>query len=95
KGDEELLELNGRKAWHFPQSEEGWYAGHYPANSAEAIAHLETLREKGGNFLLFPKSSFWWLEYYTEFYEYLNTKHERIWSDDCCLIFQLSSQSKR
>src|SRR5262249_15676275 len=44
KGDDELLELHNREAWHFPRAESGGaYAGCYPADSAEAIAHLEVL----------------------------------------------------
>src|SRR5712691_8361294 len=35
RGDPELLKLKGRHAWHFPQTEEGVYAGQNPANSQE------------------------------------------------------------
>ena len=31
-------------AWHFPQTADGVYAGHYPATGEAAIAHLESLR---------------------------------------------------
>ena len=31
KGDAELLKLDGRTAWHFPQTLEGVYAGAHPA----------------------------------------------------------------
>ena len=45
-GDDELLELGAsRRGWHFPQIEDGTYAGHHPGDSAEAIAHLEALRQ--------------------------------------------------
>jgi GT2 family glycosyltransferase len=40
KGDDKLLELDGLKGLHFPQTEDGCYAGHYPADSSNAIAHL-------------------------------------------------------
>ena len=47
-GDDELLELGAeRRGWHFPQMEDGTYAGHHPGDSAEAIAHLEALRDRG------------------------------------------------
>jgi hypothetical protein len=49
KGDDELLKLDGQRAWHFPQNEEGVYAGYYPADGAQAIAHLEELRKKGAS----------------------------------------------
>ncbi len=91
KGDEELLELGGgRRGWHFPQNEEGAYAGYYPADSAEAIAHLEGLRDKGAGFLLFPETAFWWLESYREFGEHLDSRYRRVWDDEAYVIYKLS-----
>jgi hypothetical protein len=90
KGDEELLELGGgRQGWHFPQDDEGAYAGHYPADSVGAISHLEELREKGAEFLLFPATAFWWLERYSEFGEHLDSHYRRVWEDKTFIIYQL------
>ncbi|HEX9868095.1 MAG TPA: glycosyltransferase [Candidatus Tectomicrobia bacterium] len=90
RGDDDLLELDGRRAWHFPQSEDGVYAGYYPADSAEAIAHLETLRAKGGDFLLFPSAAFWWLEHYAELKRHLESRHRVVVrQEDTCVIFAL------
>ena len=44
RGDEELISLEGRRGWHFPQSSGGAYAGHHLADSRAAIDHLEELR---------------------------------------------------
>ena len=55
-----------RRGWHFPQMEDGTYAGHHPGRSAEAMAHLEALREKGAAYSLFPQTAFWWLDFYEE-----------------------------
>src|SRR5207253_10034976 len=41
KGDDDLLQLDGRFGAHFPQVTGGVYAGHHPADSGEAIAELE------------------------------------------------------
>jgi ABC-type multidrug transport system fused ATPase/permease subunit/GT2 family glycosyltransferase/ubiquinone/menaquinone biosynthesis C-methylase UbiE len=91
KGDDELLQLDSRRAWHFPQAEDGVYAGHYPADSAQAIAHLEALRGRGGEFLLFPSTAFWWNEHYTEFRQYLEQRYRMIVrQEDTCIIFSLS-----
>ncbi len=38
KGDDALLMLGERRSEHLPQSEDGRYAGYYPANSEDAIA---------------------------------------------------------
>jgi glycosyltransferase involved in cell wall biosynthesis len=69
------------------------FSGYYPLDSSEAITGLETLREKGAEFLLFPRTAFWWLEHYPEFKLHLE-KHYRITADakatdDSCIIFDL------
>jgi glycosyltransferase involved in cell wall biosynthesis len=91
KGDNELLKLDGKRAWHFPQNEEGVYAGYHPADSAEAIAHLEELRARGGEFLLLPGTAFWWLEQYGEFGQHLDGRYRRVWDDELCIIYELSA----
>ena len=96
KGDDDLLALDGRSAAHFPQFG-GVYAGHHPADGAEAIAHLEALRgnEAGrAEFLLFPKTSLWWLEYYSDLRRYLDQHCSRAVSDeDTCVIYSLGGSS--
>jgi len=93
KGDKALLQLDGRKAWHFPQREDGVYASYYPANSATAIVHLEALREKGAEFLLLPQTAFWWLEHYQEFRQHLEDRYRSVPSgSDTCKIFALAQQ---
>jgi glycosyltransferase involved in cell wall biosynthesis len=92
KGDEELLQVGTAKAWHFPRREDGVYAGYYPADSQAATAHLEHLRGRGAEYLVFPQTSFWWLEHYADFRRHLESNypvvlHER----DTCLIFALSA----
>lgn len=89
KGDEDALELGGRRGWHFPRGEDGAYTGYHPGDSAEAISHLEALREKGGQFLLFPTHSLWWLDHYTEFSSYLKGRYRRLWDDGHNVLFDL------
>lgn len=96
KGDEQLLVLNGRTGWHYPQSDGGKYAGYYPADSAAAIAHLEGLREAGANYILFPKTAFWWLDHYGELRHHLETCYPQVLrDDDACMIFDLGESSPR
>jgi hypothetical protein len=89
RGDAELLDLDGRRGWHFPQDEEGAWAGYYPGNSAAAVAHLESLRVKGGRYLLFPADAFWWLDHYSEFRQYLEGRYRTVAREENCLIFAL------
>jgi GT2 family glycosyltransferase len=78
KGDGSLLRLNGCRGWHFPQTERGVYAGHHPANSEEAISHLESLRARGAEFIMIPATSRWWLDHYPEFGRHLNGHYRRL-----------------
>jgi GT2 family glycosyltransferase len=75
KGDDELLRFTDRRGWHFPQGDDGGYAGHYPADSEACIAELERLREHGADFLLIPKTALWWLEHYSRFAEHLEQRY--------------------
>lgn len=93
KGDDELLDLDGRDAWHFPQAVGGGYAGCYPADGAAAVEHLEALRAKGGQFLLFPNTAFWWLDHYRELREHLDSRCHRVWGDEHCIIYSLPAPS--
>jgi glycosyltransferase involved in cell wall biosynthesis len=90
KGDDDLVRLDGRKGWHFPQTDKGAYAGYHPASSADAIRHLETLRAKGASYLLIPEPAFWWLEHYAQFRLHLES-HFRLVArqEDCCLVYAL------
>jgi len=95
KGDPRLLQIPGRQTSHFPQGERGEYSGFYPNDDVEAIELARALRAKGTEFLIFPQTAFWWLSYYKQFGEYLETQHERIYGDDNCVIYSLlpSTQS--
>jgi len=63
---------------------------HYPADSTEAIEQLETLRAKGGEFLLVPRDAFELLEEYPRLKEHLEQHHQLLASEeDTCLIYDL------
>jgi hypothetical protein len=90
KGDEELVRLDGRRAWHFPQDGRGVYAGFHPADSADAIARLDGLRARGAKYFLLPATGFWWLDHYPEFARNLDATGRRVHADDHCVIYELS-----
>ena len=95
RGDEKLLELGGRRAWHFPQTDDGVYAGHHPADSREAIARLEALRARGGEFLLLPETGMWWLDYYADFRRHLETHYSEVaHRADAGVLFELDSEGR-
>jgi len=90
-GDDELLKLGAnRRGWHFPQMEDGTYAGYHPGNSAEAIMQLEVLRRKGADFLLFPETAAWWLEHYGDLERALAPARREGGGRRPCTLFELS-----
>ena len=82
RGDEALLRLDGCRARHFPQSADGGWAGHHPADSAEAIGHLERLRAGGARYLVVPPTYRWWLRHYEVFHEHLESRYQSVHSDE-------------
>jgi len=87
KGDPELLRLNGRRGWHFPQCDDGTYTGHHPVGDAECIEELERLCAKGARYLVIPAPAFWWREHYRGFAAHLE-RHCRLLleSPDCSVV---------
>ena len=94
KGDPDLLELEGQEGWHFPQDDLGNYAGHYPAESEDAIAHLEALRARGAGFLVIPSSASWWLEHYGGLARHLDASYQMIWKSADCQIYELAGPDR-
>jgi glycosyltransferase involved in cell wall biosynthesis len=82
RGDEDIVDFARHHGAHFPQSGDGRYAGHHPADSAEAIAHLSALREAGATYLVIPGTSVWWLEHYDEFACHLDQRYTRVAAKD-------------
>ena len=92
RGDNDLLNLDGRNAWHFPREADGRYAGHHPADDRAAISHLEDLCGWGAEYLLFPSTAFWWFDHYQEFKRHLETRHRLVFRQNDCAIYALSGR---
>ncbi|MGH8542215.1 MAG: glycosyltransferase [Gammaproteobacteria bacterium] len=90
RGDDALLKLNGRRGWHFPQTADGVWAGHHPRDSKQAIEHLKDLETRGGQYLLFPETGFWWLEHYEGLREYLERCGKVVAREESCVIYELN-----
>jgi GT2 family glycosyltransferase len=82
RGDDALLEMGGRRATHFPQAENGDWAGHHPADSEEAIGHLEALRDGGARYLVVPPTYRWWLNHYSGLRDHLDRRYQAVISDE-------------
>jgi glycosyltransferase involved in cell wall biosynthesis len=90
RGDDALLALDERRGWHFPRDRDGRYAGHYPADSDAAIAHLEELRGQGATHLVLPQTAFWWLSHYAGLRDHLDGAFRQIRSDEHVIVYDLS-----
>jgi GT2 family glycosyltransferase len=96
RGDEDLLDLYGRRAWHFPQAADGRYMGYYPPDGTAIIAHLEALRRQGGQYLLFPKPALWWLKSYSKFSDHLHRHYPVMLRDEkTCVLFALDKKNSQ
>jgi glycosyltransferase involved in cell wall biosynthesis len=61
----------------------------YPANGGEAIEQLETLKAKGGEFLLIRRELVSWLEDYKGLKEHLDRQYRIIQDDEICRVYDL------
>jgi hypothetical protein len=94
KGDERLVSIAPRSVWHFPRSEDGLYAGYYPADSIEAIIHLESLRKEGCGFLMFPRMAMWWLDYYVGFRDHLDRNYKKVFRSADAIIYDMREKAR-
>jgi GT2 family glycosyltransferase len=81
RGDDELVKIDRRRAWHFPRDEAGKYAGYHPGDSREAIARLEAGRAAGAEYIVFPRTGTWWLDHYGELRRHLDQRYVRTFSE--------------
>ena len=88
RGDRNLVEFDNLDGRHFPQDASGDYLGHHPHDSAEAVARLEALRAEGAQYLVLPRTAYWWLDHYGGFAEHLHDLYARS-EADACTIFHL------
>ncbi len=86
-GNPTLFYYAERKGWHFPEQHGMWEGG--PRDSEQAIVDLEQLRTRGASYFVFPRDTFWWLNYYTGFVQYLKRSAELIKATDNFKIYRL------
>jgi hypothetical protein len=86
-GNPTLFYYAERKGWHFPEKDGMWQGG--PRDNEQAIVDLEKLRTRGANYFVFPRDTFWWLSYYTDFAQYLKRSAEQITATDDFKIYRL------
>lgn len=93
KGDPALILFDQRSGWHYPQTASGQYLGHHPDTGAAAVAHLESLRQRGAQYLVIPGTYAWFLDFYIDLRSHLNREGELIHRDDNCAIYSLAKRA--
>jgi 4-amino-4-deoxy-L-arabinose transferase-like glycosyltransferase len=87
-GDSSKIYYSKRKGWHaFDDRDWG-----VPLDSEQAIIGLENLRNRGATHLVFNQYTLWWLDYYKEFGDYIDSHYRRIRETADFLIFGLADQ---
>jgi hypothetical protein len=80
---------------HFPQGEDGDWSGHHPADSGEAVGHLEELRERGADYLVVPPTYRWWLDHYEGLHQHLQSRYRAVRFDEQAgVIFELRENGR-
>jgi hypothetical protein len=88
-GNDQLLELDCRAAWHFPAGADGGYIGHDPPDSDWMIEQLELERSRGADHLLIPAAASSLLDNHPGFAAHLSKTCALIVEDDACSIYAL------
>jgi hypothetical protein len=89
RGDDRLLNLYGRPAWHFPRGEDGFFLGEYPADGKTAVEHLSRWGAHGAEFLIIPRTAFWWLNHYPELRAEVDRHYRTAFADEDVMIVDL------
>ena len=82
KGDPALVDLGRARAWHFPATADGSYAGEYPANGKAAVELLEDARRGGATHFLVPAPAAWWLSHYEALRVHLDRRYRLLAADE-------------
>jgi 4-amino-4-deoxy-L-arabinose transferase-like glycosyltransferase len=88
-GDSAGIYYGRRKGWR--AFDDGNWGG-APLDSEQAIKGLERLRQRGATLLVFTQYTVWWLDYYKEFGNYLNSRYRRLRETEDYLIFDLAGE---
>jgi hypothetical protein len=92
KGDPALILFDQRQGMHYPQTSTGKYLGHHPETGVAAVAHLESLRLRGADYLVIPSIYGWFLDFYGDLRNHLNSVGEAVYRDDVCVIYSLTKR---
>ncbi|MDQ3015468.1 MAG: TIGR03032 family protein [Bacteroidota bacterium] len=93
--DDNLLQISetmlaGRTYFSFTEKD-GMYWGP-PVDDTTSITELERMRSNGTQYIVFAWPSYWWLDHYVEFHQYLSEHYFKVFESDNILIFDLQKE---
>jgi GT2 family glycosyltransferase len=94
RGDDDLLDLDGRVGIHVPSTDDGRWLGHHPSDGTEALAYVNTAIARGATHLVIPTPSRWWSEQYASFASALGEHHTLVTSTDDCVVLELQRATR-
>jgi hypothetical protein len=81
-------QIGARKLLPFTEKD-GQFWG-LPANSEAAVSELQRMQKQGASFFAVALSSFWILDYYSEFRRYLETEHTCVLDTPHLIVIRLT-----
>ena len=95
RGDDALLRLDGRPAWHFPAA----VTAPTPAIIQPTVARQSPVSRssarRGGVPIVFPATAVWWLDHYEGLRRHLDDHYEcRLSDPETCLVFDLRERAR-
>lgn len=89
-GDPALLSVGDGQATGFPLDAGGDWIGYHPGSAAEATDYLRRIEATAARWLAFPSSTRWWLNFYPEFSQRLDTTHFCMHRSDDLVLYRLN-----
>lgn len=81
------VSVEGRRA--LPFLERGGVFQGQPVDDAEAVRELNRMRGTGSGFIVFDRSTLWWLEHYRGFADHLRSAHSCVHESDRVVVFDV------
>jgi succinoglycan biosynthesis protein ExoV len=81
-------DVAGRHVLRFRDDPDQWEP---PLNDEDAIAALTRLRDQGAEWIVFPRTAFWWLDYYSELRRHLQARYRCAQDDERLVIYDLKT----
>lgn len=92
--DNQLGKFEGGEFYSLPFLEKnGEYWG-LPADDDTAIRELERLRQDGASYIAFAWVAFWWLDYYAQFADHLDSHFPCIFQNELLILFGLREKQE-